>query len=329
MLIKNMLFGYYETQCLHAITKLNIADHLQDGSKPIVELATLTGVNEDKLYRVMRFMAAKGIFNELPNQEFQMNNESKMLVSTSTDNISHFIKLHAEYFYNSVTELINSMKSNNTAFELKFGETASDHFKNNKAAGQIYHLAMKENTELSGKLITKAYDFSKYKTIIDVGGGLGSLLVNILLQNENSYGINFDIPELQENAEAYFREKTVASRCKYVGGDFFTSIPSGGDLYIMKTILHGKNEAIAVEVLSKCREVLPKHGKLLIIERVMCKDANNYIDVCINDINMLNVTNGHIRTILEFEQLFKQAGYLIKEIYTLPEDLSIMEITLQ
>lgn len=329
MLIKKILFGYYETQCLYVITKLKIADYLQSCPKPITELANLAGVNEGKLYRIMRFMAAKGLFDELPNQKFQLNTESEALISTSENNINNFIRLHAEYFYNSATELTNSIISNNTAFDLKFGENASNHFKNDKKAGEIYNLAMKENSELYGKLIAKTFDFSPYKTIIDVGGGIGSILVNILLQNKNMSGINFDIPALQEMATAYFKEKEVESRCKYVGGDFLKSIPHGGDLYIMKAILHGKNDAMAIEVLNKCKEVLPNNGKLLIIERIICRAAKNYIEACMNDINMLNVTSGHVRTYAEFERLFLSAGYLIQQIYPVDDDLSIIEITLK
>lgn len=212
---------------------------------------------------------------------------------------------------------------------MKYGKSASDYFKENETAAQIYHRAMQENSELSGKLIVETYDFSPFKTIVDVGGGIGSLLVNILLKYSTAFGINFDLPELQNAAETYFKEKGVASRCQYIGGDFFKSIPSGGDLYIMKAILHGKSDEASSMLLNLCKAVLPLHGKVLLIERVIVKTEKNYLDVCINDMNMLNVTRGHIRTITEYEALFKNSGYILSKIYTLPDDISILEIQVE
>ncbi|EKD69769.1 MAG: hypothetical protein ACD_46C00732G0009 [uncultured bacterium] len=115
--------------------------------------------------------------------------------------------------------------------------------------------------------------------IVDVGGGIGSLLANILLKNNNSRGINYDLPELEIAAKKYFQEKNIAPRCQYIGGDFLKSIPTGGDIYLMKAILHGKNDEIAMEILTRCKDVLPRNGRLLVIERIIDKAGNkNYIE---------------------------------------------------
>lgn len=328
MKLKNMLFGYYETQCLYTVSKLNIADHLQSGQKLIAELAILTNTNEDKLYRVMRFMAAKNIFEELPNKVFRLNKESEALLSNSPTSLNHFIELHGKYFYNAASDIFDSMNSNHSAFKLTFDMSASDYFKDNKEAGLIYNQAMRENSELSGRLIAEIYDFSQYITIVDIGGGVGSLLANILLKNPKTQGINFDLPSLQEAAQNYFKVKGLGSRCQYIGGDFFKTIPSSGDLYIMKAILHGKTDKVCLDLLMRCKTVMPKNGKLLSIERIIDKDSMSYIDACINDINMLNVSSGHVRTQAEFDVLFKASGFLINKIYSLPNDVSIMELVI-
>src|SRR5947208_1068581 len=116
MLIKDILFGYYDTQCLYAIAKLNIADHLLSGPKSISELAQLTQANEKKLFRIMRFMSAKNLFDELPNKVFQLNQESQYLVSSTLGNLNNFICLHAEYFYQAASEISNSLKTDTTSF---------------------------------------------------------------------------------------------------------------------------------------------------------------------------------------------------------------------
>lgn len=326
MLLKNMLLGYYETQCLYTAAKLKIADHLQNGPKSIVDLAKYTNANESKLYRVMCFLSAKNLFDELPGKVFCLNDQSKYLISTAPSSLTNFICLHAEYFYQAASELFHSITNEASAFEIKFGKSAANYFKDNEIVAKTYHLAMKENSELSSEAIADIYDFSAFKTIVDVGAGLGTLVVNILLKYKNACGINFDVPELKNAAMAYYKKMGLAARCSYVGGDFFTSIPPGGDLYIMKAILHGKKDQESIKILENCRAVLQPHGKLLVIERVISKTEENYLEVCLNDMNMLNVTRGHIRTLPEFESIFKKAGYRLTKFYALSDGISIMDI---
>lgn len=329
MLIKELLFGYYDTQCLFTVTKLNIADYLKDGEKSINELAQLTQTDEKKLYRIMRYMAAKKVFDELPNKIFQLNGASQYLVASNQGSIKHFVQLHAHYFYQAAAELSSSIENDKSAFELKFGKIADSYLKENAAASQIYNTAQRENSELVGKLIVGIYDFSSYKTIVDVGGGIGSLLTAILLKNKNSHGINYDLPALQKTAEAYFKENHVAERCQYVGGDFFKSVPSGGDLYILKAILHGKSDDDVIKVLNHCKEALPSQGKILLIERLINKAEKNFVDACVNDINMLTVTNGSVRSVEEFEVLIEKSGLAITKIYPVQDALAIIEIQIK
>ena len=185
---------------------------------------------------------------------------------------------------------------------------------------------MRENSELYGRLISEVYDFSPYKTIVDVGGGVGSLLANILLKNEKAYGINYDFPDLKKASESYFKTKGIASRTKYIGGDFNQFVPDGGDLYIMKAVLHAREDTSAITVLNQCKTVLSGQEKLLIVERVISESGKDYSDACVNDMNMLHVTYGKVRTLNEFKTLFKQADFFIKKIFPVMDAMSIIEL---
>lgn len=326
MLIKNMLFAYYDTQCLYAVSKLKIAEWLEAGKKSSYELATLAQCDEEKLYRIMRFLSAKGLFDEGPERIFSLNKESQYLLSSG--HLHHFIELHSKYFYQSANCILESLSSFLTPFAIYYDNAAWQFFEKNPQAGQTYHLAMHELSEYYGKLAVTQYDFSVYKTIIDVGGGLGSFLVNILKAYPIATGINMDLPSLQADAEAYFKREGVSSRCHYIGGDFFTVIPTGGDLYLLKAILHGKNDEQALNILNNVKKVLTPSGKILLIER-MITPQNHFLDACVNDVNMLNVTHGAVRTFEEYKNLFTACHFEMTMIKPLEDAIQMIELKMK
>ena len=325
MLIKEMLFGYYNTQCIYVISELKIADYLQNGEKNICYLAGVTKVNEDKLYRIMRFLSSKGLFEQSSNKLFSLNDESKKLISTVDYSLNDFVRFHGKYFYQSARKILTGIKTNNTPFNLEFEEPFWEFLKNNCEAGEIFHNSMKCMSDTQARIISDIYDFSPYKTIVDLGGGLGILLVNILHRYKNIVGINLDLPALSQQAINYFMREGLEGRCVYISGSFLKDIPKEKDLYILKAILHGKSDDISIKILKNCKYAMKTHGKILVIERVISKDFH-YIDACINDINMLNVSGGRDRTLEEFKVIFDNAGLTITSIKKIEQSLSIIEL---
>ncbi len=327
MLVKELLFGYYHTQCLYAVVQYNIAEHLQAGPKSIVELAKLCGAEKKKLYRVMRFLAHKGLFDHHLDDYFGLNEHSQYLRLACSENHINFIRLHAKYFYPAAMGLADSLTTNVPAFELEFGHNAGDYFRNNYAAGKIYNSAMRENSELLGRLIAEIYDFSACNNIYDIGGGGGSLLANILLKNKNCNGLNMDLPSVQQLCEEYFDKIGVTARAKFIAGDFNQHIPTGGDLYIIKSILHARDDAACVSILKSIKNILPEHGKLLVIERIIAVELERNSAALVSDINMLNVSSGRVRTYEEFTTLFAQAGYNVNNTYPVIDAITIFELS--
>ena len=326
--VKQLLFGYYDTQCLFAVSKSGVLEYLSTQPKNIMLLSKQAGVNAESLYRIMRYLAAKGLFDELSGKNFKLNQASNYFIKCNQNRLKNFICLHGQYFYQAAKNIGKNLTSGKMPFELSFGFPAGKLFEGQSDASTIYHEAMLENSEILGKYIVEAYNFSSYKVIVDIGGGLGSLLANILLTYKDVQGINFDRPNLKEAAEKNFRALGLSGRYQFIGGDAFESIPSGGDLYILKAMLHGMSNQQVVSILKNCEAVLrSNNGKLLAIERVIQKD-NHYIEACINDINMLNVTKGKVRTRCEFEEIFKQAGLFVENVYYVSEAINILELVL-
>jgi ubiquinone/menaquinone biosynthesis C-methylase UbiE len=326
MLVKQLLFGYYDTQCVYSITHYRVADHLQQGPKSSKELADSCGIESQKLFRVMRYLSHRGLFDFDGDDRFSLNQHSRYLVSSHPENYSHFVQLHAHYFYPAAMKLVDSLNVSTPAFKLEFGKNAGQYFRDNPRAGAIYNQAMRENSELLGRLITDLFDFSKYKTIVDVGGGVGSLLAHILLKNKTCCGVNMDQSSVASTSQQYFEERGLASRAEFISGDFNLSVPGNGDLYLIKAVLHAREDADVLQILSQIKRVLPQGGKLLVIERFIPINPTQECDAFVNDINMLNVTTGTVRTQQAYEALFTQAGFAVKRTQTVIDAMALFEL---
>lgn len=328
MPIKDLLFGYYGTQILFTIVKLEIPTHLLPGPKSIDQLAALTNTIPEKLFRIMRYACALEIFEELPDKTFKNNEQTNCLLPNVEGSLINFIKMHAQYFYPAAAQLADSLSSSSSSFEVEFGMNAGKYFNQNSEPGAIYHSAMRNNTQHYTQLIIDTYDFSQHPFIVDVGGGAGSLLAAILQHNSQCRGLNFDLQTVEDHYNKFMADKAIAKRCNFAAGDFFKSVPENGDCYIMKTVLHGKSDQEAVLILNNCKKVLRESARLLIIERMIDDKNSDYINGLINDINMMNVTNGYVRTKSQFENIINNSNLQLLKIYHLQDALAILEVSL-
>lgn len=328
MLVKELLLSYYKTQCLYVVSELDIADELSSGAKSSEELAQSKNINPDKLYRIMRFLASLGLFSESEDGLFSLTDESQELVTSSHGSLKSFIRLHATCFYQAADKMLDSLSVESSSFELSYGASAHHYFVEHAAMGDLYNVAMSENSKRFSELLIAAYPFKSYHKIIDVGGGDGTLLISILKDHPDATGVIFDLPSLQPRAEKAMAVDGVVDRCQFMGGSFFDHIPEGGDLYILKSIIHGKSDARALSILNNIKSSMLHHSKILIIDRIIDMECG-YQQACVNDINMLNVTRGFDRTKPQFERLIQSCGLRLNETYYLSDAHFCLEITNQ
>lgn len=327
MLARNLLYAYLDTQCLCAISELGVADILQNDAKPIGAIAKRVEVDADKLYRVMRYLASKGLFDELPDRHFQLNAHSQCLLSSQLGNLKDLIAFHANAPYQAALSLKQTLREDKSPFELAYSGHVFEYLKLHHDDEVHFNKAMQQNASKVSQKIVTAYDFSLYHHIVDVGGGSGSLLIAILKQNLQASGVNFDLPRLQQCSDQLIADHQLSDRCQFVGGDFLQGVPAGGDLYIMKAILHGKDDKLSVELLHQCKAQMSKQTKLLLIERVIDEQLD-LLDGCINDINMLNLTRGKERTMTEYLTLIERAGLQLCQCIQVDASLCILELEL-
>ncbi len=306
-MLAKMLYGYKMTQCLYVATKLNIADHLSLGKKSAQELAILTNANADALYRVMRCLATLGVFNEEQGKVFSLNDEAEELLTNSKNTMKDFIILCGEELYNAAGELLYSVSTGQPAFNHIYGQSHWEFLDKYPDKAAIFHNAMERGTSPMIQEIISHYDFSSFKDIVDIGGGKGQLVCEMLQINPEAHGITYDLLNAESSALDFVASSELSDRCDVVSGDFFKSIPSG-DLLLLKVILHDWDDENAKLILKNCRDSIAANGKILIIEKVINDDKFKEL-ACLGDINMLVMFAGKERSLIEFQELLKKSGF--------------------
>jgi SAM-dependent methyltransferase len=187
---------------------------------------------------------------------------------------------------------------------------------------------MADFTKLAAIAVAATYDFSPFRTIIDVGGGNGALLLGILRANPDLEGIVADRPEVAERAEREIAASGLAKRCRAVAVDFFSEVPGGADAYVLKHVIHDWDDERARTILANCRRVIPPNGKLLLIEGVYPPRIDDSLEsrgAAANDVNMLVATGGRQRSEDEFRSLYSAAGFRLTRIVPTPARVSVIE----
>src|SRR5260370_15632809 len=268
--LSRMINGFHFSQMVHLAARLGIPDQLADGPKTGAELAAATKTHADSLYRVLRTLAGMGVFAVEEDLHFRLTPAAELLRSGVPGSMrAHAEAAGEEWMWRPWGALLHSVTTGETAFDHLYGKNTFDWFKEHPAAAQLADLTYTESTAKASEAIAAAYDFSAARTIVDVGGGEGSLLATILRRNQSAGGVLFDLDHVVTSARKKL-DRAGAPRCDFVSGDFFMSVPSGGDLYVMKHILHDWDNDRANKILTNCRQAMAGRGKLLVVDYIVC-----------------------------------------------------------
>jgi hypothetical protein len=228
-----------------------------------------------------------------------------------------------EWMWRPYGALLHSVTTGETAFEHLYGKNTFDWFKEHPAAAKIFDDYQAQNTAIHSEVVAAAYDFSSAKTVVDVGGGEGVLVASILRRNQTAHAILFDLDHVVASARTEL-DRSVASRCAFVAGDFFKSIPAGGDLYVLKYILHDWDDDRAHQILARCSQAMAGKGRLLVVEDIVCgRNQRCYAKEV--DITMLVRTGGRNRTEKEYRDLLAKGGFEMTRVIPSQGGPSVME----
>jgi hypothetical protein len=320
-----LISGFWISRGIYITAKLGLADLLKEGPKTADDLAAVTATHAPSLFRVLRALASVGILTHDDQNRFGDTPLLQTLRSDVPGSLRAFAMTElGEEHYPAWGELLHSVKTGEIAFDHAFGTDVWKFFAQHPDNGRIFNDAMSGVTAQANEALHAAYDFAGINTLVDIGGGHGSLITSILRRNPDMRGILFDSPQVIDGAQSVIGSSDVAGRCEPVGGNFFESVPAGADAHIMKWIVHDWNDDQSVAIMKNCHRALAEGGKLILVEAVVPAGNEPHFSKFI-DLNMLVMTGGRERTEAEFRDLYERAGFRLTRIVPTESPFSVIE----
>jgi hypothetical protein len=320
-----IISGFWVSRAVYVIAKLGIPDELKSGPKTVEELASATNTHAPSLYRILRALVSVGVLSSVEDGRFNQTPLSETLVTDAPGSLRWFaVSELGQEHYPAWGNLMHSVKTGEIAFDNFFGVDIWKYFQQNPEDAAVFNNSMTSVTAHTNEAITSLYDFSQFGTIVDVGGGHGGLITSILEKNPQVKGILFDAAEVIEGARPKIEAAGLADRLETVAGDFFKSVPEGGDAYIMKWIIHDWDDEKSNTILKNIRSRMQPTNKLILVDCVVPETHEPHFSKFI-DLNMLVMTGGKERTEKEFAQILEAAGFKLVRVITTDVPHSIVE----
>ncbi|WP_432933531.1 methyltransferase [Microbispora sp. CA-135349] len=309
-------FGYASSQILYAAVRLGVPDLLAEGPAPVTRLAESTGSDRHALYRLLRALVVLGVAEEGEPGWFGLTEQGQPLRADHPWSMrSSLLLLGDPDTWRAWGALTHSVRTGEAAWDHVHGSPLFAHLARHPELSAVFNRAMREGTERIAPALPMAYDFTGAQTVVDVGGGNGSLLAAVLAATPGLKGILFDTAEGVTGAAEELRRAGLADRCSIETGDFFEAVPEG-DVMLVKGVLHDWDDRRCVALLHSCRRSIAADGRLLVLEPVMPSGLGTpeAAGAVMSDIAMLVYTGGRERGMTEFRDLFAAAGFGLAEV---------------
>jgi hypothetical protein len=323
--VLQVIKNYWLSRAVCVAAKLGIPDLVRNGPKTLDELATATKTHAPSLRRLLRALASEGWFFEDEGDRFTATPLTAGLQTGVTGSLRALaIAELGQEHYPAWAELAYSVKTGEIAFNHVFGMANWEFWSKNPEHASIFNDAMADVTALVEPAILHSYDFSSIPKIVDVGGGKGSLISAVLAAYPAMQGILFDLPHVADAGRRQLEKAGLANRCEVVAGSFLESVPSGGDAYMLKWILHDWNDEHSVAILRNCHRAMARNGKVLLVESVIPGRNQPFLHKFM-DLNMMVMNGGRERILEEYRQVLEVAGFRLGKVIQAPAELAVIE----
>ena len=301
--------GAIAAQAIYAAAKLRIPDLLASGPKTSAELAADCGAHAPALDRLLRALATLDMFAPTRDGRFRNTPLTEMLRGDHPQSQREgAMFLPAPFLWRPIGELYEAVRSGEPAFPRVFGQHFFEYLAGHPDDAAVFNAAMTQGIAWTTPALLAAYDFSRFERLMDVGGGQGALLRDILAVTPDLRGVLFDLPAVVAGA-AEILTGEIAARCQIVGGDFFDSVPAGADAYLLNCVIHDWADEDAVRILRSVRRAMPADGTLLVVDTI---DSGTR-PAGLGDLLML-VIGGRDRSEAEFRAVLEAGGFAITRI---------------
>lgn len=325
--IDDLIGRYIHAQVVYVAAKLGLADLMCDRPRMVDDVAALVEVNPDALRRMMSSLVHLGVFERKEHDAYQLAAGHEVLRSDHPHSIRSYVIVSGEVYYRAFAELFYSVKTGKTGSEAAFGKSFFAYLGEHPGVFEHFNIHMSRRVHWDIEAAMGVYDFSPYKRVVDVGGGNGMLLSQLLQKYSQMRAILFDLPVAQIHAKESLEQVGVAPRCDLVSGDFFLDeLPKGGDLYILSLILHDWDDEQALRILQNCHQAMSPESTLVLIE-FLVQEQHEALRVTKEDLFMLVVTGGRERTSEQFRTLLAQARFQLIRTFPTQGRRSVIEAT--
>ena len=314
--IKNLAIAHVLARCLHVVADFGVADALGDRPVPAADLAQRVGLDPDALARILRLLAAHGVFAPGP-LGYSHTPASRLLKTDDPRSLRPLVRMRAlPAIWHGFTELAQAART---------GRPATDwpalvaYFASHPEEAAVFNEAMVAKSRAVIPAVLDAFAFDGYKVVADMGGGRGHLLQAILARVPAAQGVLFDLPHVIADAEP-----AASARLRLVAGDFFVDPMPTADLYILMDLLHDWRDEDAARILAALRRAAPRNAHMLIIETLVAETPGPHFSKTL-DILMLALTGGRERTPAEHGRLLENAGFRLERVLPTEAQYSIVE----
>ncbi|MEU9098608.1 methyltransferase [Streptomyces sp. NPDC048361] len=331
-LIVKMAFGSMAAQTLRAAVRLKVFELIGEAPRQVADIAAEAGTEPQPMTRLLRALAALGVLRQDSADFFSATPAGALLDPRHPRSLASFVRVFTDpVALRSWEHLDGSIRTGEVAFDEVFGTDFFSHLAQHPDLSAAFNAAMSQTAGAAADALPYAYDFGRFTSVTDVGGGAGTLLASVLGAHPGLTGVVYDTVEGLAQASTTLRRQGLAERCALASGDFFHSVPAGSDLYLIKSVLHDWPDDRAVTILRHCREVLPAGGRVLIVEPVLPEAADTDTDTdaqghaadvgitYLSDLNMLVNVGGRERTRQDFEAVCHRAGLTVTSVTPLSE----------
>lgn len=299
------------TQALCVAAELRLADLIGGGMTTARQLAVATGCDRGSLARLLRALASLEIVRERSDQSYALTPMGRMLRADTPQSLRSWAIWWGRHQWGEWEELRYSVRTGASARAMLAGRADGVYQDADPQLTKVFHRAMSELTRVVAIEVLRQVDFSNVRSITDIGGGRGDLLAAILRAHPDAQGTLLDLPNALADAHTVMARNGVEHRCRLAGGDFFSSIPAGADVYLLKSVLHNWENDRCRLLLSNCRAAMSASARLIVIERVLpqrMRGSARDRAAARSDLNMLVGIGGRERNEREIDDLLRSAG---------------------
>jgi SAM-dependent methyltransferase len=317
--------GHVIAQALYVVSELGIADLLATGSRSGAELAQSVGAHAPSLYRVLRTLASLGVFVEREEQSFALTPLGETLRSDVPGSVRAWALVNCGLSWRAYGELLHSVQTGEPGFDRAYGMSVFEYTARHPEAMAIFGKMMIDFHGPEVAAVAAGYRLPGAKCLVDVGGGSGNLLAAMLEANPHLRGTVFERPPVAEAAIQWLHAAGLSDRCDVLEGDFFESVPTGGDVYVLSHVIHDWDEARCLTLLRNCRRAMGSGGRLLIVETIL-PGPNEPSSARLLDLIMLaNTPRGQERTLDEYRDLLGKAEFGLTRVVPTTARVSVIE----